>query len=128
MIKIATRVHQYIPIIEQEDQIQLTTNNVTVEVTENSSVLHQLLFGGDQLTAARIRGAKQVLLQQRKNWMAYSQLLKIGTPWLCFLRFVKNIVLKYYCIVISSVGDMEVFLYIRFFRRTLYTLPVTEFN
>ena len=59
MIKIATHVHQYVPIIEQEDQIQLTTNNVTVEVTENSSVLHQLLFGGDQLTAARIRGAKQ---------------------------------------------------------------------
>ena len=59
MIKIASHMHQYVPIIEHENQRHLTTNNVTVDVTEHSSVLHQLLFGGDQLTAARIRGAKQ---------------------------------------------------------------------
>lgn len=58
-IKIAKHVHQYVPIIEHENQIHLTTNNVTVDVTEHSSVLHQLLFGDDQLTAARIRGAQQ---------------------------------------------------------------------
>ena len=59
MINIAIHVHQYVPIIERDNQIQVTTNNVTVDVTEYSSVLHQVLFGGDQLTAARMRGAKE---------------------------------------------------------------------
>jgi len=59
MIQIASHVHQYVPIIEHETQTRITTDSTVVDVTEHSSVLHPLLFGGDQLTAARMRGAKE---------------------------------------------------------------------
>lgn len=59
MINIASHVHQYVPMIEYQNQTRITSNNTTVDVTEDNSVLHSILFGGDKLTAARLRGANK---------------------------------------------------------------------
>ena len=58
MAEIMTLLQQYVPAKEY-------TKDIFVEGTDNlstvhSAVLHPVLFGGDQLTAARARGAKRV--------------------------------------------------------------------
>ena len=55
MIKIMAHVHQYVPVTEYEREVQVD-NDTTVQ--QIHSKVHKILFGGDQLTAARIRGAQ----------------------------------------------------------------------
>ena len=56
MIKIMSHIHQFVPVIEHERQVDVGDGRT---VTQPTSTLYSLLFGGDQLTAARVRGAKQ---------------------------------------------------------------------
>ena len=56
MIKILTHIHQYVPVVEYETEVDIPNSNTKQSV--RSVVAHPILFGGDQLTAAHVRGAQ----------------------------------------------------------------------
>ena len=55
MVDIVSHFHQYVPLIEGTKCIYVDGIGETVEVPNDS--LYKLFLGGDQLTAARARGA-----------------------------------------------------------------------
>lgn len=57
MVEIMQHLHQYIPAVEFNKTVHLTTTGEEIEVSQ--SLLRKILLGGDQLTAARARGAKR---------------------------------------------------------------------
>ena len=56
MVDIVSHLHQYVPVIHDTDRKTISNGD---SVTVNKDVCRPLLFGGDQLTAARARGAKK---------------------------------------------------------------------
>ena len=56
MVEIMLHAHQYVPTRSEIKQVNISSGD-TASVTEMQ--MHHLIFGGDQLTAARARGAKK---------------------------------------------------------------------
>lgn len=56
MVEIMLHAHQYVPTRHEIKQVNILSGDVAT-VTEME--MHHLVFGGDQLTAARARGAKK---------------------------------------------------------------------
>jgi len=56
MIKIMTHVYQYVPVIEYETEVDIP--NSATKQSVHSIMSHPILIGGDQLTAAYVRGAQ----------------------------------------------------------------------
>ena len=90
MIEILTHLHQYIPIIEYASEVFIPSLNQSVNIMMEQ--VHPILFGGDQLTAARARGVKtamsngcsavkrlQGLVPVIEDWHAQVVLLEVGT-------------------------------------------------
>lgn len=59
MVDILALLHQYVPTREYTTDTYKTSINETV--TEHKAEVRQLLFGGDQLTASRLRGALKAM-------------------------------------------------------------------
>ena len=57
MVDIVHEVHRYVPT--KEYTAVRTIESTGEEVPVESAVFHRLLFGGDQLTVARIRSAQK---------------------------------------------------------------------
>lgn len=55
MIEILTDLHQYVPVREFTREVFIPSTSQVV--TTQEAVLNKVLFGGDQLTTARARGA-----------------------------------------------------------------------
>lgn len=55
MVEIMSHLHHYVPSVEYTEKI--TVNEEPVEVLQAS--ITKILLGGDQLTAARARGARR---------------------------------------------------------------------
>ena len=55
MVEIMSYLHQYVPVVKGTKSVHVPITGEEVQVPQAS--LHQILFGGDQLTAARARGA-----------------------------------------------------------------------
>ena len=60
MVEILRHLHQYVPIREYTDEVHIPSINETA--IADKAVLAKLLLGGDQLTAARARGALKSML------------------------------------------------------------------
>ena len=56
MIKIMSHVHQLVPVVEYKQEVNVGDGRTT---SQPMSTLHPVLLGGDQLTAARIRGTQE---------------------------------------------------------------------
>lgn len=56
-----SHLHQYVPMLEHHEDVAIPHTSETVSVTKAS--VHPIVIGGDQLTAARARGA----LKAKKN-------------------------------------------------------------
>lgn len=56
MADILSHLHQYVPSVPFQCQVQHASGEV---FTEHRSSMHRIIVGGDQLTAARIRGAQK---------------------------------------------------------------------
>lgn len=57
MVDIMSHLHQYVPTLEYAKTIHRTSTGRELEVSQVH--VRKILFGGDQLTAARGRGAKR---------------------------------------------------------------------
>lgn len=74
MVEIMSHLHRYVPSIEREKTQYVTGSGEEVEVSEVNT--KKILFGGDQLTAARARGAKRA----RANSLSGTTRLEGLTP------------------------------------------------
>ena len=59
MIEILQHLHQYVPEGEIEEEVYISSQQRCVK--KYTVRQHQLLFGGDQLTVARTRGAQAAM-------------------------------------------------------------------
>lgn len=69
MVDILTHIHQYVPTISYEEMKAISSGE---DVTIIKEKLHQILVGGDQMTAARARSAKKA----KSNGMTPSKRLE----------------------------------------------------
>ena len=58
MVSIMEELHTYVPTIHT--RVDVTTAGVSEPDTIDDYQFHCILFGGDQLTAARIRGSQRI--------------------------------------------------------------------
>lgn len=90
MISILEHLHKYVPSVTTVDSIFDPETNESV--TFESQEVHRVLFGGDQLTAERIRGCRRSrsnadkpacqlngLLPDIEDWHSKVALLKVCT-------------------------------------------------
>ena len=57
MIDIMANVQHYVPVLSREREVALESGEY---VTLNEQCIHSILFGGDQLTAARAQGSQLI--------------------------------------------------------------------
>ena len=60
VVEIMSNLHQYVPTVKYVEDCFIPSTGVTAQVSKAS--LHSMIIGGDQLTAARARGAKKAKL------------------------------------------------------------------
>ena len=60
MISILEDLHKYIPVVTSTSQTSVLVEGEVEECTITDDELFRIVFGGDQLTAARARGAQRV--------------------------------------------------------------------
>lgn len=58
MVDIMSHLHQYVPTVEYTDNTFIPSTGETVQVP--CAAFQKILFGGDQVTAVRARGAQKV--------------------------------------------------------------------
>jgi len=92
MCEIMEKLHEYVPATYVKEYYDLFDDGCLMEVEEE--MFHQILFGGDQLTAARARGSARTrcdhvssitsrrdrlegLLPVAEDWHAKQCLLKV---------------------------------------------------
>ena len=56
MVDIMNHLHQYVPVHRSTDRITVPSSDEEIEVVTDQ--LNSVIFGGDQLTVARARGAQ----------------------------------------------------------------------
>lgn len=78
MIEIMSDHHQYVPI-----QGAAITTNTSADNTEQSpkEKVHALLFGGDQLTAARARGCQELRMNSDTTAGRLKGLIPTAEDW-----------------------------------------------
>ena len=77
LLQILDALHKYVPKKSSEEQV--TTNGTTHTITRENT--HQLLLGGDQLTAARCRGCKCIRVNSATESMKSSGLHPVCEDW-----------------------------------------------
>ena len=60
MIAIEEELHKYVPRITSTATVDVMVEGKTENCTITEDKFHRILFGGDQLTAARARGAQRI--------------------------------------------------------------------
>ena len=58
MVDILEELQQYVPTVRREKTLDIPGTEEQVAVQDDR--FHHILFGGDQLTAARVRGAQRI--------------------------------------------------------------------
>ena len=58
MVDIMTHLHQYVPTLKYSEHVPIPNSEESINVQK--AVFHNIFIGGDQLTAARARGAKKL--------------------------------------------------------------------
>ena len=58
MVEIIDRLHKYVPTVTRTETTEVPL--IGEQVAVQADYFHHILFGGDQLTSARIRGAQRL--------------------------------------------------------------------
>ena len=87
MVTIVSDIHGYVPTVEY---IAVHTTESTGEkVPVTSAVFHHILFGGDQLTAARIRSAQKHMCNADSPVKRLAGLHSMTEDWHTKLKFLE---------------------------------------
>lgn len=78
MVDIMRHIHQYVPTVEHVEEITLSTGE---EVRVCREAMHQILVGGDQMTAARARSAKKAQANGEKPSCRLEGLIAAFEDW-----------------------------------------------
>ena len=79
MVKIMYHMQQYVPAVEYSNECYIPS---TMEsVTTPAAALHKKLFGGDQLTAARIRGAQAAMCNGQTALKRLEGVIPVVEDW-----------------------------------------------
>ena len=107
MVDIMTHLDKYVPVVEYVQQGQIPNSDKTVPVKQ--ATMHRILFGGDQLTAARARSARRAkansdspltrlegLVPCAEDWHARLNLLEICTCMLYPSVTIKQVIWRHF--------------------------------
>ena len=105
MAEIMIFLHQYIPAKQYVEAVDV--EGADRPITVHCAVLHPLLFGGDQLTASRARGSRQIMMNGispkshleglipcAEDWHAKVNLLEVAKIYICMYAW--SSVCQYY--------------------------------
>ena len=79
MIEILKHLHQYVPEEETEEEVYISSEQRCVK--KHTVHQHKLLFGGDQLTVARIRGAQTAMCNATNSRMKLEGFIPTIQDW-----------------------------------------------
>ena len=79
MIEILTHLHQYVPVKEHTKNVFIPSTSEVV--TAQEAKVKQVLFGGDQLTAARARGAIKAMSNASTAAKRLQGLIPVCEDW-----------------------------------------------
>ena len=79
MVDIMSHLHQYVPTVEYTEKISVTDSDGYVEIPQ--AIFHRILFGGDQLTAARARGAERIRMNSVSPQARLEGLIQCAEDW-----------------------------------------------
>ena len=79
MVQILSHIQKYVPLIEQSEDRHIPSIDKTTQVFKAS--VHPILLGGDQLTAARARGAKKSKVHADSPTMRLDGLVPVAEDW-----------------------------------------------
>ena len=75
MVEIMAHQHQYVP------SVTYLIQGMGVSVQVPRAILHKILFGGDQLTAARARGAQRIRINSKSPQEKLEGLIPCSEDW-----------------------------------------------
>ena len=79
MVDIMSHLHQYVPVVESPEPLL---------ASEDSSQVHGVLFGGDQLTVARARGAKKIMSNALTRAKRIEGIVPVAEDWHTKMNFL----------------------------------------
>lgn len=79
MKEIAQHHHQLIPIKEYSEEFTVRSTGITVKIPK--ARIHPVLFGGDQLTAAMLRSARQAKVHEDSPGTRLEGLVPMAEDW-----------------------------------------------
>lgn len=79
MVDIMSHLHQYVPTVEYTEESSIPGSDGHVEIPQ--AIFHRILFGGDQLTAARARGAQRIRMNSVSPQARLEGLIPCAEDW-----------------------------------------------
>ena len=79
MVCILDHIHQYIPMLEQEQRVQVTPSSDEDVLRDHR--FHRVLLGGDQLTVARARSCQRGRGNSDSGMSKLSGVIPIAEDW-----------------------------------------------
>ena len=86
MIQILSHLHQYVPVMEYDED--LFVPSINEEVTVPKALFSPVLLGGDQLTAARDRGAKKAKVSADIPLKRLEGIVPVAEDWHTKMNFM----------------------------------------
>ena len=86
MIQILSHLHQYVPVMEYDED--LFVPSINEEVTVPKALFSPVLLGGDQLTAARARGAKKAKVSANIPLKRLEGIVPVAEDWHTKMNFM----------------------------------------
>lgn len=101
MVDIMGQMHDYTPAIQYTEEYEVLGTDEVIEIPR--AHLHPILFGGDQLTAARARAAKDGKRNSYDPCLKFDWLIPVAEDWhtklnllgvckTCYLGFIYSFI------------------------------------
>lgn len=78
MVDILSHISDYIPTVESSKEVTLSNGE---KVKEDQSVMHNILLGGDQMTAARVRAAQDAKDNAQTAYQRFEGFVPVLEDW-----------------------------------------------
>ena len=86
MVDIMSHLHHYVPNVTYMDNISIPDMEERLQIPR--AIFHRILFGGDQLTVARARGAQRIRVNSTSPEAKLEGLIPCVEDWLTKLNLL----------------------------------------